>query len=155
MSALTRVCSQFGGMLRLTQSLLKSVVFKKWIQPHPITWPIKSIRESRGSASIKPDAFCPCPGTQQLRFSCLGVSFCFFYKCGLLLHDKRFWSACRAAEVLFNASKIEVCRGRGWVEAANLGDCMSCTAAPTGRVVRCRLEGEKGKMGEKKQLFLL
>lgn len=144
MSALTGVCSRFGGMLRLTQSLLKSVVLKKWIQPHPITWPIKSIRESGGSASIKPDAFCPCPGPQQLRFSCLG--FFFFLFCGLLLHDKRFWSACRAAEVLFNASKIDVCRGRGWVEAAN---CSHWTCH------QMQTWGRKRKDGGKKHIFLL
>lgn len=50
-------------MLRLSH-LLNSV--EEMNLPQPIALPIKSIRESEGLASFKPDPFCHCSGTKHM-----------------------------------------------------------------------------------------
>lgn len=130
-------------MLRLNH-LLKSV--EEMNSPQPIALKFKSIRESEGLASFKPDPFCHCWGTKQPLFTCL---YCFFFlQSWTFTAWQKIPASLQSTEILFNASKIEVCWGRGWVEAANSWDCTSShsSSAPTGHVVSRRLEGGKERL---------
>lgn len=109
------------------------------------------IRESVRLASFKPNPFCHCSGHFSLVSILYSTSWLFFLQHWTFTAWQKIPGSLESTDVLFFASKIEVCWGRRWVEAANSWDCMSSSSDPTGHVVSCRLEG--GKMG-KKWLFL-